>query len=51
MFGQLRNLVVSHGLFLKIQGGQAVFIGFGKFCDEKYAEDVLTKVVKINKIY
>jgi hypothetical protein len=25
-FGQLRNFVVSHGLFLKIQGGQAVFI-------------------------
>jgi hypothetical protein len=26
VFGQLRNFVVSHGLFLKIQGGQAVFI-------------------------
>jgi hypothetical protein len=24
---------------------------FGKFCDEKFAEDVLTKAVKINKIY
>ena len=22
---------------------------FGKFCDEKFAEDVLTKAVKINK--
>jgi hypothetical protein len=30
--GQLRNFVVSHELFLKIQGDQAVF---GKFCDEK----------------
>jgi hypothetical protein len=26
IFGQLRNFVVSHGLFLKIKGGQAVFI-------------------------
>jgi hypothetical protein len=25
-FGQLRTFVVSHELFLKIQGGQAVFI-------------------------
>jgi hypothetical protein len=25
-------------------------ISFGKFCDEKFAEDVLTKAVKINKI-
>ena len=24
---------------------------FGKFCDEKFAEDVLTKAVKITKIY
>ena len=24
---------------------------FGKFCDEKFVEDVLTKAVKINKIY
>ena len=24
---------------------------FGKFCDQKFAEDVLTKAVKINKIY
>ena len=24
---------------------------FDKFCDEKFAEDVLTKAVKINKIY
>jgi hypothetical protein len=23
----------------------------GKFCDEKFAEDILTKAVKINKIY
>jgi hypothetical protein len=26
VFGQLRNFIVSRGLFLKIQGGQAVFI-------------------------
>ena len=26
VFWQLRNFVVSHGLFLKIQGGQAVFL-------------------------
>jgi hypothetical protein len=24
---------------------------FGKFCDEKFAVDVWTKAVKINKIY
>ena len=57
--GNVRNFVVSHGLFLKIQGGQAVFIfiwcswylKLDTFCDEKFSEDVLTKAVKINKTY